>query len=56
MNIEKMKDWIKERGLASQVIELTGGSTDEIKINVAIQYVYDAHTMSKQDFKEKYFD
>lgn len=52
-SLEMMKNFIRERGLTGQVRELVSGlgltSAD------AIEYVYDAHNLSKAAFAAKYF-
>ena len=51
-NLEAMKQYLREHNLVSQVREFTqcGTSSED-----AIEYVYDAHTLSKEEFKAKYF-
>jgi len=52
VTIEEMKNYIKENGWCHLVRELNydGNSTEE-----AIEYVYDQHTLTKEEFVEKYF-
>lgn len=52
-NIEMMKQYIRENNLTGQVRELVNGADMDSKD--AIEYVYDAHVMSKKDFAAKYF-
>lgn len=52
-NIEMMKNYVREHGLIGQVRELVSG-TDMTPAD-AIEYVYDAHTLSKSAFVAKYF-
>ena len=49
---EMMKQFLREHDLTSQVREFTqcGASSED-----AIEYVYDAHTLTKEEFKAKYF-
>jgi len=51
-NLEMMKQFLREHDLTSQVREFTqcGASSED-----AIEYVYDAHTLTKEEFKAKYF-
>lgn len=52
-NIEEMKKYILDNNLAHLVRELVDslGYTSES----AIEYVYDQHTMTKEEFIAKYF-
>jgi len=51
--LEMMKQYLRDNNLTSQVREFTQiGVTAE----GAIEYVYDAHTMSREDFKAKYLN
>lgn len=51
-NLESMKQYLREHNLASQVREFTAlGASSE----AAIEYVYDAHTLTKAEFNAKYF-
>jgi hypothetical protein len=52
-NIEMMKQYIRENSLTGQVRELVNGA--DMDSEDAIEYVYDAHVMSKKDFAAKYF-
>lgn len=52
-NLEMMKNYIRERGLTGQVRELVSGI--DMTPADAIEYVYDAHTLSKSAFVAKYF-
>lgn len=52
-NIEMMKQYIRENNLTGQVRELVNGA--DMDSEDAIEYVYDAHVMSKKDFAAKYF-
>lgn len=52
-NIEMMKQYIRENNLTGQVRELVNGA--DMNSEDAIEYVYDAHVMSKKDFAAKYF-
>lgn len=52
-NLEMMKNYIRERGLTGQVRELVSGLG--MTPADAIEYVYDAHTLSKAAFAAKYF-
>lgn len=47
-NIEMMKQYIRENNLTGQVRELVNGA--DMDSEDAIEYVYDAHVMSKKDF------
>ena len=51
-NLEAMKQYLMDHNLTSQVREFTQCGTSS---KDAIEYVYDAHTMSKEDFAKKYF-
>lgn len=50
--IEEMKNFLKENNLTHLVRELVGGgyNTEE-----AIEWVYDSHTLGKEEFRKKYF-
>lgn len=52
VTIEEMKNYIKENGWCHLVRELNfdGNSLDE-----ALEYVYDQHTLTKEEFYNKYF-
>ncbi len=52
--IEEMKTYIKRNNLTHMVVELNMDGTKEGAI-AAIEYVYDGHTLSKEEFKAKYF-
>ena len=52
-NIEMMKNYVREHGLTGQVRELVSGI--DMTPADAIEYVYDAHTLSKSAFVAKYF-
>lgn len=52
-SLEMMKNYIRERGLTGQVRELVSGLG--MTSAEAIEYVYDAHTLSKEVFAAKYF-
>lgn len=52
-NLEMMKNYIRERGLTGQVRELVSGLG--LTSAAAIECVYDAHTLSKAAFVDKYF-
>lgn len=45
-NIEMMKQYIRENNLTGQVRELVNGA--DMDSEDAIEYVYDAHVMSKR--------
>lgn len=51
-NLEMMKKWIKDHGLTDQVREFTQMGSDS---DAAIELVYDAHNLDRDDFKMKYF-
>jgi hypothetical protein len=50
---EEMKEYIKRNGYAHLVAELTDGTEESTK--AAVEYVYDGHTMSREDFRKKWF-
>lgn len=50
--IEEMKNYLREHDLTSQVREFTRLGCES---EAAIEYVYDAHTLSNDEFKAKYF-
>lgn len=52
-NINEMKNYILNNNLAHLVRELVNGL--EISSESAIEYVYDQHTMTKEEFIKKYF-
>ena len=52
-NLEAMKDYLREHNLTKQVIEFTQCDVDSEN---AIEYVFDAHTMTSEEFKAKYFN
>jgi len=51
-NLEMMKQYLRDHNLTSQVREFTqiGTSSED-----AIEYVYDVHTLTKEEFVAKYF-
>ena len=51
--MEVMKKYLKENNLTQQVRELVFGAG--MSAEEAIEYVYDAHTLSNQEFASKYF-
>lgn len=55
-NIEDMKKYILDNNLAHLVRELSQNmDNNENAVKVAIEYVYDQHTMTKEEFIKKYF-
>lgn len=52
-NIEIMKEYLKNNNLAHLVRELVSGLG--MDVNSAIEYVYDGHVLSKEQFSKKYF-
>lgn len=52
-NIEIMKEYLKNNNLAHLVRELVFGLG--MDVNSAIEYVYDGHVLSKEQFSKKYF-
>lgn len=50
--IEEMKSFLKENNLTHLVRELVAGGSDS---DGAIEWVYDSHTLSRQEFLKKYF-
>ena len=52
-SIEVMKNYVREHGLTGQVRELVSGI--DMTPADAIEYVYDAHSLSKSAFAAKYF-
>ena len=52
-NLEMMKQYIREHNLCRRVRELVEGA--DMDSADAIEYVYDAHTLSKSAFVAKYF-
>lgn len=52
-DIIEMKKYIIDNNLTHLVRELVDGL--EISTNSAIEYVYDQHTMTKEEFIKKYF-
>ena len=52
--IEEMKNYIKANNLTHLVREMNMDGT-EAGANAAIEYVYDGHTLSKEEFTAKYF-
>jgi len=53
MTIEDKKNWVREHGLVDQVAELNRFAFDDLE--VALDYVIDAHTLTKAEFIAKYF-
>lgn len=53
MRLEEMKKYIKENSLTAQVREFVEGA--DMKVENAIEYVYDGHTLSNEEFAKKYF-
>ena len=51
-SIGEMKEYIKKNNLTHLVRELVGG---DVEPEGAIEYVYDSHTLGKEQFIEKYF-
>lgn len=51
-NIDEMKNYLRENNLTHLVRELADGSGDS---TWAIKWVYDSHTLSKEEFRRKYF-
>ena len=51
-DIEMMKNYLRENNLVEQVQEFTELGTDS---ESAIEYVYDVHTLSREEFVKKYF-
>ena len=54
ISIENMKEYIRNNNLEHLVRELVSCLCMESK--EAIEYVYDGHTMNKEDFHKKYFE
>ena len=52
-NLEMMKQYIREHNLCGRVRELVEGA--DMDSADAIEYVYDAHILSKEEFVAKYF-
>lgn len=52
-NLEMMKQYIREHNLCGRVRELVDGA--DMDFADAIEYVYDAHILSKEEFVAKYF-
>ena len=50
--MDQMVDYIKEHGLERLVAEL---NFDGGNFHGAVQWVYDGHTMSREEFRKKYF-
>ena len=53
-NLEAKKAFIKENSLGHLVAELNTEHTPE-SLEAAIDWVYDSHTMTREDFRKKYF-
>lgn len=53
MNMNKMKEYINDNNKTHLVRELVEGL--EMKVDDAVQYVYDSITMTTEQFKNKYF-
>ena len=52
-NLEMMKQYIREHNLCGQVREFVEGV--DMDSADAIEYVYDSHVFSKEEFVAKYF-
>lgn len=52
-NIEIMKEYLKNNNLTHLVRELVSGLG--MDVNSAIEYAYDGHVLSKEQFSKKYF-
>ena len=50
--IEEMKNFLKENNLTHLVRELVEGGCN---VDGAIEWVYDSHTLGKEEFRHKYF-
>ena len=50
--VEEMKTYIKENGYTRFVCELRSAGFD---LEEAVEYVYDQHTLTREDFRAKYF-
>lgn len=52
-NLEMMKQYIREHNLCGRVREFVEGV--DMDSADAIEYVYDSHVLSKEEFVAKYF-
>ena len=52
ITIEEMKNFCKENNLCKLVAEL---NSDGNNLEGALQWVYDSHTMTTEEFRKKYF-
>lgn len=52
INIDSMKEYIRRNNLLHLTAELIDAGWDG---EAAIEYVYDGHALSKEDFVKKYF-
>lgn len=52
VSIEEMKDFCRKNNLCSQVAELNFEGNN---LEGALTWVYDAHTMTNEEFRKKYF-
>lgn len=52
VSLEEMKNFCREHNLCSQVAELNFNGDN---LEGALEWVYDAHTLTKAEFTKKYF-
>lgn len=53
MTIEQLKSWARENQMSELVAELVSGGWE---LEDALMWVYDGATLTKEQFKAKYFD